>query len=30
MVGVKMLMEYPPGDFVGISLSELMRKGAGW
>lgn len=25
-----MLMEFPPGDFVGIRLSELMKKGAGW
>lgn len=25
-----MLMEFPPGDFVGINLSELMKKGAGW
>ena len=25
-----MLMEFPPGDFVGILSSELMAKGARW
>lgn len=30
MAGVKMLMESPPEDFIGVGLSELMRKGAGW
>lgn len=25
-----MLMEFAPGDFVGISLSELMKKEARW
>lgn len=30
LLGGRMLMEFPPGDFVGVSLSELMRKRAGW
>lgn len=30
VAGVKTLMESPPEDFVGVGLSELTRKGAGW